>query len=417
MTLLGFRAPPPDGTDPDGGGGNDQYDIYVQNLGTGLYGYCQPTYYYSGGGYPANAATSYVVIDNDYAGFGYPDPQDPMKVTVAHEFCHAAQGAHDVNESTWYKESTSVWSEEMVYDSINDYTQYMSSFLNTMYRSIDYHDGNIRWYGSCVWNFFLSEYFDPGIVVDNWYQMEGSGQTLDMMDIVLATYGSSMEEAYEEFATWTWFTGSRTDGNHYEESAIWPAAAIMRGHNSYPTVIGGPTPSWEPDSYGCNYVQFNNPAGGDDGLLIDYDGPSLLTTENAVRLNYRDTGGHYDEYGEIDLNPWGIGSITVEGWDGMTLVGMVVANCSRGTNDMNYSYDADEVETGVGDEAFAFGLKAASPEPVRRDDLDRLLRPDRRRCGRYGHLRRQRARGSHARPRTSERGRGLRRVGRARQRR
>ena len=363
VTAMGFRAPPPDGSDPDGGGGNDKYDIYVQELGTGLYGYCQGSYYYSGPGYPANAATSYVVIDNNYSGFGYPDPTDPMKVTVAHEFSHACQAAHDINESTWYKEATSTWIEDIVYDDINDYRNYLPSFLNTLYWSLDYHDGNLRWYGSCVWNFFPAENFGSGIVVDNWWQMEGSGQTLDMLNVVLGTHGSSMEEAFEEFAVWTWFTGSRDDGTHYEEGGAWITSAVMRGHNSYPTVIGGPTPTWEPDHYGCNYIQFNNPAGGDDGLLIEYDGPSLLSVANAVRLNYRGSGGAYHEYGEIELNPWGIGSITVEGWDSMLLVGMVVANTDRGTNDMSYSYGADEVATGVDGETFAFGLKTASPNP------------------------------------------------------
>ena len=45
VTTMGFRAPPPDGGDPDGGGGNSLYDVYVQQLGTGLYGYCQGSYW------------------------------------------------------------------------------------------------------------------------------------------------------------------------------------------------------------------------------------------------------------------------------------------------------------------------------------------------------------------------------------
>ena len=42
----GFRQPPADGSDPDGGGGNDLYDIYLQNLvsSSGLLGYCQHGY-------------------------------------------------------------------------------------------------------------------------------------------------------------------------------------------------------------------------------------------------------------------------------------------------------------------------------------------------------------------------------------
>jgi len=363
VTNLGFRAPPPDGGDPDGGGGNDLYDIYVRNL-SGLYGYCAGSYYYNDGpgGYPTNAATSYVVIENDWVGFAH-SPTDCMKITVAHEFGHSCQAAHDINEDTWYKECTSMWLEDTLYDYVNDYRGYLSPFLNSLYRSIDYHDGNLRWYGSCVWNFYLSENYGNGIVVDNWYQMEGSAGTLSMMDIVLATYGSSMEESYFDFAVWCWFTGSRNDGNHFEEGGYWYTASVMRGHNSYPIAIGGPTPGWEPDSYGCNYITFNNPGSSYNGLLVTYDGPSLLSTGNAAYLNYRASGGAYREYDEIPLSPWGNGDLTVDGWDNMQLVGLVVANTDDGVDNMNYSYNAETVDTGVEDGSFAFGLKAASPNP------------------------------------------------------
>ena len=365
VTTMGFRAPPPDGGDPDGGGGNSKYDVYVQQLGTGLYGYCQGSYYYNDGpgGYPTNAATSYLVIDNDYSGFGYPDPTDPMKVTVAHEFCHGIQNAHDVNESTWYKESTSTWVEDVVYDDINDYRNYLSSFLNSLYRSISYHDGGIRWYGSCVWNFYLYENYGYEIIVDNWYQMEGSSATLGMMNIVLGTYGSSMEEAYGDFAVWCWFTGARNDGAHFEEGGSWYTASVMRGHNSYPIVIGAPVPGWEPDYYGCNYITMNNPGGGTPGLLVSYDGPQPASIPNLAYINYRTSGGAYREYGAISLNGFGIGELTVAGWDDMQFVGLVVANTSTNAQNMMYDYTAEQVQTGIGDETFAFGLKAASPNP------------------------------------------------------
>jgi hypothetical protein len=362
---MGFRQPPPDGNDPDGGGGNNLYDIYVQELGAGLYGYCQGSYYYSGPGYPSNAATSYVVIDNNYpySQFGYPDPVDPMKVTVAHEFNHAIQAAHDINESTWYKEATSTWIEDIIYDDVNDYRNYLSQFLNSLYQSINYHNGSLRWYGACVWNFFLAENFGNQIVVDNWYQMEGSSPTLTMLDIVLGTYGSSMEEAYFDFAKWCWFTGFRDDGNHFEEGGEWYSASIMRGHSTYPIAIGGPTPGWEPDDYGCNYISFNYGGSGYSSLLVSYDGPQPATTPNACFLNYRTSGGTFGEYGEIPLNGFGVGELTFSGWNNMSYVGLVVANCSSGTSNMSYSYNAEEVETGVGEETFAFGLKAASPNP------------------------------------------------------
>ena len=363
VTNLGFRAPPPDGGDPDGGGGNDLYDIYVQNL-TGLYGVCYGSFYYNDGpgGYPPNAATSYVVIENDWVGFSHPAIQC-MQITIAHEFGHGCQAAHDINESTWYKECTSMWLEDTLYDDVNDYLGYLPQFLSSLYRSIDYHNGSLRWYGSCVWNFFLSENFGNAIVVDNWWQMENSGQTLDMMDIVLGTYGSSMEEEYKEFAIWCWFTGSRDDGNHFEEGASWYTASIMRGHNSYPIAIGGPTTGWEPDRYGCNYITFNYQGSGHSRLLVSYDGPSLLSIANAAYLNYRTSGGVFGEYGEIPLSPWGNGELAFDGWNTMQYVGLVVINNDGIMSNMNYAYDAEESDTGVDDEFFAFGLKAASPNP------------------------------------------------------
>jgi hypothetical protein len=221
----------------------------------------------------------------------------------------------------------------------------------------------MRWYGACVWNFYLYETLGYECIVDNWYQMESSSPTLPMLDLNLATYGTSMEEAYADFAVWCWFTGSRNDGNHFEEGGSWYTASVMRGHNSYPIAISGPTPGWEPDNYGCNYITLNNPGGGYDGLLVSYDGPSLLSTANYAFLNYRASNGSYGEYGEIPLNAWGVGELTVNGWDNMQYVGLVVVNTDDSVDNMMYDYDGELVETGVGEEQSVFALKAASPNP------------------------------------------------------
>jgi hypothetical protein len=47
----------------------------------------------------------------------------------------------------------------------------------------------------------------------------------------------------------------------------------------------------------------------------------------------------------------------------MYSVGLVVINNDSGMDNMNYSYNAEESDTGVADDVFAFGLKAASPNP------------------------------------------------------
>jgi hypothetical protein len=361
VTALGFRQPPSDAAFPDNGG-DGRYDIYVQAL-SGYYGYTQPEYYVDGT--PQNDATSYVVIDNDYMGFGYPDPQDPMKVTVAHEFNHACQFAHDVGESLWYMEATATWIEDVVYDSINDYLQYVQYFLNYPYYALDANDGSgLRIYGACVWNHCLSEVYGDTVVVDIWYALESGTSTFSNIDLALAGYGSDLEQEVRRFSIWNFFTGSRNDGNHYHEGGSWPLVPMQATYSAYPIVNGTPSASLKPDHLGCNYIRFTYPSSGWDGLRVNYDGPSTLTTPNSADLNYARSGSPVGyEYGEIPLNGWGVGEVIVYDWNQKTYVCLVASNLSTTANDMTYNYDVDEIDTGIEDETYALALKPASPNP------------------------------------------------------
>jgi len=359
---LGFREPPSDGNDPDGGGGSAHYDFYLQNL-SGIYGYCQPTYYAPGG--PANDATSFCVIDNDYAGFGYANPEDPMKVTVAHEFCHGLQAAHDVNEELWYKECTSVWAEEMVYDSVNDYTQYCQSFFSSLWRPLEYDDNNVRIYGSFVWNMFLSERISPSVVVDNWWQMEVSGE-YTAMNAVLMTYGTSLEEEFHEFSVWNFFTNARDDGAHYEEAVFLPLATMQRTYSMYPITAGVPFSATRPDHMGTNYIRFNNPGNGWTGLNLTFDGQPLYALPYWVDVCVREDHvgvGYTSHVGEVSLNPWGNGEITVPDWETLDYACMIVTNGCTTTNDMDYAFTAEQTDTSVEIDSPVFAMQPASPNP------------------------------------------------------
>ncbi|MBM3307211.1 MAG: T9SS type A sorting domain-containing protein [Candidatus Eisenbacteria bacterium] len=358
---LGFRQPPSDAGFPDNGG-DGRYDIYVRAL-SGVYGYCQGEYYEPST--PQNDATSFVVIDNDYAGFGYPNPQDPMKVTVAHEFNHSCQFAHDVDEDTWYKEATSTWVEDIVYDSINDYRQYVSSFLNYPYYALDANTtGGLRIYGACIWNFCLSEVYGNAIVPAIWYQCEAGTATFTNMNIALQSYGTSLKDEVRRFSIWNFFTGNRNDGSHYEEGGTWTLAPMQAVYNSYPIVSGAPSASLKPDHLGCNYIRFSYASSGLDGLRVAYDGPNMNSSPNAADINYVRLGGTMGyEYGGIPLNGFGNGEITVNEWNQKAYVCLVVSNLSTSVNDMSYTYSVDEVDTGVEDAVFDLALKAASPNP------------------------------------------------------
>ena len=361
VTTLGLRQPPSDEPYP-GNGGDARYDIYVQAL-SGVYGYAQPEYYVEST--PQNDATSYVVIDNDYAGFGYPNPLDPMKVTVAHEFCHACEFAHDVNEPVWYMEATTTWMEDIVYDSINDYLQYIPYFLNYPYYALDANDGTgLRIYGACIFNHYLSQVHGTRLIVDIWYQLESGTSTFSNLDLALARYGTNLKQEVRQFGIWNFFTGTRNDGAHYEEGGSWSLVPMLAAYNAYPVVDGAPAAVFKPDHLGCNYIKFTYPSSGWDGLRVNYDGPSTLTTPNSADLTYLNTGsptGYF--YGEIPLNAWGVGEVIVYDWDQKNYVCLIASNLSTTANDMTYNYDADEIDTGVEEDVYSLALKPASPNP------------------------------------------------------
>ena len=60
---LGYRAPLGDGSI----GGDDRLDVYLKDLGTGLYGYCAAEYRKKG-----RTASGFCVLDNDYAPAQFP---------------------------------------------------------------------------------------------------------------------------------------------------------------------------------------------------------------------------------------------------------------------------------------------------------------------------------------------------------
>jgi len=110
-TLL-WAQPPPDGAGPD-----NRYDIYIKNLP----GYLGVTY--TENSYPSpypNGATSYIEVDNDISPWGL------LQVTVAHEFNHACQFRYSYLEGAWFMENCATWMEDVCYDNVNDYVNYLS---------------------------------------------------------------------------------------------------------------------------------------------------------------------------------------------------------------------------------------------------------------------------------------------------
>lgn len=206
VNILKYPPPPPD----FGEGGDDRYDLYIQNLSGGLYGYTE-----SETSIGTNIFTSYIVIDNDFSDT-YTKGIDGARVSAAHELHHAIQIGNYIFRTSdqFYHEITSTAMEEFVFDSINDYYAYMPSFFKNPQRAFPYNDG----YNLAIWNIFLKERFGFDIIKRIWELMPNE-RALNAIADAIAEYGSTFKNEFALFGQWIYFTGQRTIRNKYFKEA------------------------------------------------------------------------------------------------------------------------------------------------------------------------------------------------------
>src|SRR3972149_7700908 len=210
VNYLGYPAPPSD----NGMGGDNLYDIYIVNLGGGLYGYTESEDDLGGQKY-----TSFIVVDNDYAGY-YSTGIKGARVTLAHEFHHSIQMGNYILrfDDTFFYEITSTSMEEFVYDDVNDYYAYMSSYFQNPQKAFAENDG----YNLAIWNIYLKENFGFGIIKKQWELMP-TQRAMNTINTSITEAGSSFKHELNNFGVWTHYTKYRTIPNKYfEEAAFYP---------------------------------------------------------------------------------------------------------------------------------------------------------------------------------------------------
>jgi hypothetical protein len=207
--FLGFPAPPINSSvDPDG-----RYHVYVTDL-SNVYGYTTPEDEVTTG---SHTYTSYISIHNSFSGF-YTEGIDAARVTVAHEFHHAIQlGNYYVRETQnndiedlFFYEMTSTSMEEFVYNSLNDYYAYLSTFFRNTSLSMVNHNG----YDYILWNLYLKNKFGYGIIKRQW-ELLNKYRAIVAIYNSIAENSSSFTKEFSEFAKWCFYTGYRGELKDY----------------------------------------------------------------------------------------------------------------------------------------------------------------------------------------------------------
>lgn len=163
---LGWREPRSDGRR---GGRHGKTDVYLKELGRKLFGYAAPDEGQTPkGNRLPRRLHGYLVLDDDYDSGQYPGtkPAATLAVTFAHEYCHILQMGYDAYQDPWMAESTAVWMEDQVYDSIDDYLRYVRRWVR-LYRT-PLTANSIREYGSAVWSEWLARRYGHEILRDAW---------------------------------------------------------------------------------------------------------------------------------------------------------------------------------------------------------------------------------------------------------
>jgi hypothetical protein len=206
---LGYREPLSDIDEPNHGP-DEKLDIYLVDIGGDrIFGYCA-----SDLGIGPFARPVYCVVDDDYAlnqyGAAPPEPHAFLRVTAAHEFFHAVQGAYDFFEDFWFMEGTATNMEETVYEDIDDNVNFLAySPLTRPGSPLDRGGFGDSEYGSWIFWRFLEEklyHGDPNVIRRIWIRARAALPTdpdeysLQAVARVLRNDGIHLADAFSGFA-------------------------------------------------------------------------------------------------------------------------------------------------------------------------------------------------------------------------
>ncbi len=311
-------------------GGNNMQEVKIHHIDA--YGYVQ--------------GRDNLHVHNNY--YGFPGTQlGCMQVTAAHEFHHEIQLSihYPAHPSTWYMETTSVWVEDYVYDDVNDYLNYLNYWYSSPWVSITDSDG-MHWYSTSIWNFYLEETFGVDIIREVWEN--SSSNSVTALKNVLTEHGTSLDDEYEKFETWNYFTGYRSSWGHttFSEASSYPTVSMQKIHYFYSSTSGftdqSVTSTKYPQKLACNYIKFIN--SGSDGILLirvygdaDYSWGGYAITDS--------TSSHYSSDYPIIYENGHDGIAIITSWSELNNVVFIPTNVHTigGNTGRAYTYSAEVV--------------------------------------------------------------------------
>jgi len=219
-----------------------------------------------------------IVLHNSYVGFpGNDDPDGVVagasRATAAHEFKHASQFATTAWAEGGWSELDATWAEELVFDQVNDYDNYLigESPIRRPELPLDGGSNSTGSYEDCVWQLWLSESFGPAIIQEFWQlRSSQSGESvMTSYSAVLKSHGVSMPNAWAAFTAWNYAVAERAlPGIGYEEAYRYPAGPLHDMAMTFPYQGSGSVEHLAADFVGLSGFSANT----DDIVRVVFEG-------------------------------------------------------------------------------------------------------------------------------------------------
>lgn len=189
-------------------GGAPSFDFYLVDFGgsaDGLFGIdaCDSC-----------RCSGYMVMENDFQGYGYPSISEAITVLVSHELFHAVQAAYNAEQESWLSEGMAVWAEYAFDPGVYDFFAFCGAYLADSGRPFYSPPAgalNAFSYGTAL--FFA--YMDIQLGRESLVYLQQELQSCDddvSLDATLATIesdGTVLATFWSSFAIWNLATGSR----------------------------------------------------------------------------------------------------------------------------------------------------------------------------------------------------------------
>ena len=200
----GFRRPL---TEADVGlelGGSPAFDFYLVDFGgssDGMFGIDDCV---------DHRCAGYMVIENDFYGYGYGSISSAISTLVSHEFFHAVQASYRADQESWLSEGMAVWAEHLFEPEVRDYLSFCSEYLEHTERSLNRPPAgaiNSFSYSTALWFGFLQEQWGADIMISILEELDTQE---DSSQAMFDAIGEGFSDLWHEFGRWNLATSRRS---------------------------------------------------------------------------------------------------------------------------------------------------------------------------------------------------------------